>query len=149
MARCTDRLSAADSVIPHRPVRLKVSTVRTDFQGTRSRVALEDRAPERSGARPLANKELIMKVAFASTLALAISCSVMPAAHADSSLATQVYRTAARDGGQLSHVFVLTQGSDVTLVGWVSDFNQVPLLGRSAASVPGVTSVNNLVTRGQ
>jgi hypothetical protein len=126
----------------------KVSTVRIDFPAIRLRIALEERAPERSGARPFADKELIMKVAFASILALAFSCSVIPAAHADSSLANQVYRAAARDGGQLSHVFVLTQGSDVTLVGWVSDFAQVPLLGRSAMSVQGVTSVNNLVTRG-
>jgi osmotically-inducible protein OsmY len=122
--------------------------VRIDCQGTRLRVALEERAPERSGALPFADKELKMKAAFASTLALAITSSIIPAAHADSSLASQVYRTAARDGGQLSHVFVLTHGSDVTLVGWVSDFAQVPLLGRSAMSVPGVTSVNNLVTRG-
>lgn len=89
-----------------------------------------------------------MKLAFASSLALAISCSIVPAAHADSSLATQVYRAAARDGVGLSHVFVLTQGSDVTLVGWVSDFRQVPMLEEAAKSVQGVTSVHNFVTRG-
>ncbi|WP_296653416.1 BON domain-containing protein [Paraburkholderia sp.] len=90
-----------------------------------------------------------MKFVIASTLALAMTCSIMPSAHAQSgNLSRQVYATMARDGAELSHVFVLTQGSDVTLVGWVSDFAQVPLIGKSAQSVQGVTSVNNWVTRG-
>jgi osmotically-inducible protein OsmY len=55
----------------------------------------------------------------------------------------------AHAGVRHSHVFVLTRGGDVTLTGWVDDFNQVPLAGAAAAAVPGVTSVTNWVTRGR
>ncbi|WP_206952184.1 BON domain-containing protein [Trinickia acidisoli] len=90
-----------------------------------------------------------MKTAFASTLALAVSCSIMPAAHAESGdLVRQVYRAAAHDGVGLSHVFVLARGGDITLVGWVPESEQVPLAEKSAMGVQGVTSVNNLLTRG-
>lgn len=89
-----------------------------------------------------------MKVAFASTLALAISCSIVPAAHADSSLSRQVYTAAARDGVGLSHVFVLTEGSNVTLVGWVPERTQIALAEQSAMRVQGVTSVTNWLSSG-
>jgi len=72
-----------------------------------------------------------------------------PAAHADASLARQVYSAAALRGVQHSHMFVLTNGSDVTLVGWVNSFEQVSLAGDAARSVPGVTSVTNWVTRNE
>jgi hypothetical protein len=90
-----------------------------------------------------------MKAAIASTLALAISCSIIPVAHADSGdLAHQVYGAAARDGVSLSHVFVLTRGGDVTLVGWVPESGQRVLAEQSAMRVQGVTSVDNWLSSG-
>jgi hypothetical protein len=96
-----------------------------------------------------------MKAALALTLAATLSCSLMPAAHADSDsstaaspLAHQVPVQAARDGVSMSHVSVLTQGGAVTLVGWLPESGQVALAERSAYGVDGVTSVNNLLSRG-
>ncbi|WP_233869936.1 BON domain-containing protein [Paraburkholderia adhaesiva] len=87
-----------------------------------------------------------MKTAFASSLALAISCSIVPTAHADSSLANQIYRAMGNNGVTTSHMFVLTQGGDVTLVGRLPELRQVQLADEAAHSVPGVTSVNNQLT---
>jgi osmotically-inducible protein OsmY len=97
-----------------------------------------------------------MKAALVSTLAVAIFCSMMPAAHADntsstsdSQLAYQVRKAAALGGVNMSHVFVLTRSGEVTLVGWVDASNQVAMAERAATSVNGVTGVDNWLTRGR
>jgi osmotically-inducible protein OsmY len=96
-----------------------------------------------------------MKAAFA-TLAVALSCSMMPAAHADSDstttlspLAHQVRVQAAHDGVGMSHVTVMTRGSEVILVGFVLQRDEIALAERSARSVDGVTSVDNWLARGR
>jgi osmotically-inducible protein OsmY len=93
-----------------------------------------------------------MKTALASILAVAFSCSMMPAAHAsdDSQLAYQVRKAEALGGVNMSHVMVLTRSGQVTLVGWVDDgLDQVAKAERAATSVAGVTGVDNWLTRGR
>jgi osmotically-inducible protein OsmY len=97
-----------------------------------------------------------VKQAIASTLALLIGCAFAPAVHADtdpsmsdSQLAHSVRVSAARNGVSLSHVFVFAHSGQVTLIGWVPERTQVALAERSATSVDGVTSVNNLLSRGR
>lgn len=97
-----------------------------------------------------------MKTVIASTLALLISSTVVPAVHADTSssasdqqIARSVRANAARNGVSLSHVFVFSRSGAVTLIGWVPDRGQIALAERSANTVDGVTSVNNLLSRGR
>ncbi|MGA7817576.1 BON domain-containing protein [Caballeronia sp.] len=92
-----------------------------------------------------------MKAALASILAVAFSCSMIPAAHADDGqLAYQVRKAEALGGVNMSHVMVLTRSGQVTLVGWVDNgFDQVGKAQRAATSVAGVTGVDNWLTRGQ
>ena len=97
-----------------------------------------------------------MKKAIASTLVLLITGAITPAVHADTDssmsdgqLAHSVRVSAARNGVSLSHVFVFANSGNVTLIGWVPERTQVALAERSATSVDGVTSVNNLLSRGR
>jgi osmotically-inducible protein OsmY len=99
---------------------------------------------------------VIVKKAIASTLALLIASTIAPAALADTDssmsdgqLAHAVRVSAARNGVSLSHVFVFARSGQVTLIGWVPERTQVALAERSATSVDGVTSVNNLLSRGR
>ena len=77
-----------------------------------------------------------MKAALASILAVAFSCSMIPAAHADDGqLAQQVRKAEALGGVNMSHVMVLTRSGQVTLVGWVDDgFDQVGKAQRAATA---------------
>jgi osmotically-inducible protein OsmY len=99
---------------------------------------------------------VIVKKAIASTLALLITSTIAPAVHADTDssasdrqLAQSVRVSAARSGVSLSHVFVFAHSGQITLIGWVPERTQVALAERSATSVDGVTSVNNLLSRGR
>jgi osmotically-inducible protein OsmY len=96
-----------------------------------------------------------VKQAIASTLVLLIAGTVAPAVHAetdpsmsDAQLAHSVRVSAARHGVSMSHVFVFAHSGQVTMIGWVPERTQVALAERSATSVDGVTSVNNLLSRG-
>jgi len=89
------------------------------------------------------------------TLALLVSSTLAPAVHADTAsgasdrqIEHDVWASAARNGVGLSHVFVFSRSGEVTLVGWVLEQKEVTLAAQSAASVDGVTSVNNLLARG-
>lgn len=93
-----------------------------------------------------------MKFVSASSLALALSCLILPAAQAQSDggaltatseLGHQVRAALARNGVSLSHVFVLTRSSEVMLVGWVPAPEQVFKAEQIASTVPGVSSVSN------
>lgn len=97
-----------------------------------------------------------MRITIASTLAVLISSAIAPAVHADTDstatdrqLAHNVRVSAARSGVSLSHVFVFARSGEVTLIGWVPERTQVALAERSANTVDGVTSVNNLLSRGR
>jgi osmotically-inducible protein OsmY len=85
-----------------------------------------------------------------------VSGAIAPAVHADTDstatdrqLAHNVRVSAAHSGVSLSHVFVFARSGEVTLIGWVPERTQVALAERSATSVDGVTSVNNLLSRGR
>ena len=97
-----------------------------------------------------------MKTVIASTLALLMSSTIVPAVYADTSssatdqqIASHVRSNAARNGVSLSHVFVFSRSGAVTLIGWVPERGQVALAERSANAVDGVMSVNNLLSRGR
>ena len=97
-----------------------------------------------------------MKAAITSTLALLISGAIVPAVHANSDPSTSdrqiehnVRAVAARTGVSLSHVFVFSRSGAVTLIGWVPARDQVALAEQGAKTVDGVTSVNNLLSRGR
>jgi osmotically-inducible protein OsmY len=91
---------------------------------------------------------------MASTLAVLISSVFAPAVHADDSMATDgqlahsVRVAFAHRGVGMSHVFVFARSGQVTLIGWVDEGNQVALAEQTATTVPGVTGVNNLLSRG-
>ncbi|CAG4897761.1 BON domain-containing protein [Paraburkholderia gardini] len=96
-----------------------------------------------------------MKTAIASTLAVLISSAIAPAVHADTGsgatdpqLAHNVRVAFAHSGVDTSHVFVFSRSGQVTLIGWVPERQQVALAEQSANGVDGVTSVNNLLSRG-
>lgn len=96
-----------------------------------------------------------MKTVIASTLALLISSVISPVAHADADsaasdgqLAHSVRVAFAHSGVGMSHVFVFARSGQVTLIGWVPEGDQVALAERTANTVPGVTTVNNLLSRG-
>ncbi|HTH60748.1 MAG TPA: BON domain-containing protein [Paraburkholderia sp.] len=81
-----------------------------------------------------------------SALALAVSCLIVPSAHAQTSggdVAHQVRVALAHSGVTLSHVNVIAHGGEVVLVGFVPELPQRALAERVAATVPGVTSVDN------
>lgn len=97
-----------------------------------------------------------MKAIITSTLALLISSAMVPAVQAqtdsgasDSQLAHDVRVSLARNGVSNSHVFVFARGGTVTLLGFVPEHEQVVLAERTAASVPGVQSVDSWLARGR
>jgi hypothetical protein len=117
-------------------------------------VGPEDLLPELAGT--FAYQGDIVKTVIASTLALLISSTVVPAVHADTNssasdqqIARNVRANAARNGVSLSHVFVFSRSGAVTLIGWVPERGQIALAERSANTVDGVMSVNNLLSRGR
>jgi osmotically-inducible protein OsmY len=98
---------------------------------------------------------VIVNKVIASTLAVLISGVIAPAVHADNDsmatdgqLAHSVRVAFAHSGVGMSHVFVFARSGQVTLIGWVPEGDQVALAERTATTVPGVTSVNNLLSRG-
>lgn len=119
------------------------------------RVGPEDLLPALAGTSAYLQGGTV-KTVIASALALLISSTVVPAVHADTGsnatdqqVARDVRVKAARNGVSLSHVFVFSRSGAVTLIGWVPERGQVALAERSATTVDGVTSVNNLLSRGR
>ncbi|HEY4802046.1 MAG TPA: BON domain-containing protein [Paraburkholderia sp.] len=97
-----------------------------------------------------------MKAIITSTLAFLISSAIVPAVQAQTDsggsnpqLAHDVRVSFAHNGVSTSHVFVFARGGKVTLLGWVPEHEQVALAERTAASVPGVTSVDSWLARGR
>jgi BON domain len=117
-------------------------------------VGAEELRPEFAGTSAFLQGVIVKKV-IASTLAVLISGVIAPAVHAqtdstatDGQLAHSVRVAFAHNGVGMSHVFVFARSGQVTLIGWVPEGDQVALAEQTATTVPGVTSVNNLLSRG-